>query len=96
MKTKFDGVNLVLPKWKFTNPFVRVPHRHKSLATHTKGKVEFRVACNRPETLFWVKAVGPGLAGDYSRVSSTVTTRCEKLANLWIEFVKSGKVTVEE
>lgn len=87
---------LILPKWNYPNPFVRVPRRHKILATYTNEGIEFCVACNHPKTLFWIKAVGPGFSGMRSNLSRTITTRSEQLANLWIAAVDSGNVRIEE
>lgn len=95
MKTKFDGPKLILPDWNFDKPSPRTPNRRHILAQHYADKLDYFVLCNHARNLFWVKAVGPGLAGNQSRRSHTVTTRSQALAQLWIEAVKSGNVAVE-
>lgn len=96
MKATFDGDVLVLPRWSFAAGNPRVPHRSSTLAFWKAGAISYFVSANRNETLFWVRAVGPGFAGDFSRYSHTVTTRKRELAELWIKSVTTGKVTVAE
>lgn len=94
-KAKFDGPWLILPDWKFSNRDPRVPHRHSVLAQCAIDRNKFYVCCNRCDNLFWVYATGPGLAGDNSRASNTVTTRSRTLADLWADAVRSGQVRIE-
>lgn len=97
MKTKFNGPVLILPDWKFSQPDARVPHRRRIIAHYKVPgiRLEYFVCENHKRTLFWVKAVGPGIAGDFCRVSHTVSTTSKDLAALWVQAVTAGNVRIE-
>jgi len=94
MKAHFNGDTLVLPAWHFSQRQPRVPHRSRGMAWSRVGRRQYFVSCNHKRTLFWVRAMGPGFAGECSRHSMTCTTRKKDLAEKWIAAVAAGKVRV--
>lgn len=96
MKPHFNGPKLLLPEWTFSiiRKDARVPHRSRTLAFHREGNTQYFVCANYKQTLFWVKAIAPGFAGDRSRASLTCSTRSRTLADLWVKAVEAGNVGI--
>ena len=69
---------------------VKVPHRHRVLASFTDSSgVLFEVLENWPHTRWW------GLARkDGYRSSGTITTGSKKLADTWVADVNAGRVAI--
>lgn len=96
MKPRFDGDTLVLPRWSFSGPCPRVPHRHRELAWFDDGYDLFQVRTNHIGNLFWVSARGYGFTGTRcSRTSLTCITRKPEVAQAWTAAVSAGKVRLE-
>lgn len=94
-KPYYNGEKLFIPEWRFTQSYVRVPHRSRTLAHFKDGQLVYFVCANQPRTLFWVHASMPGY-GTMVRAARTCVTRNAELANRWADSVNAGKVEIYE